>query len=100
MDISSKQHKDVQSDLFGRGRSKYLQWLKVLSNWNLFDRLLGVKVKSATAELHFTRGVIIYLATIYRNTKMQQYVSWIVTRCIVYRSRKMKITVHEKKNQV
>jgi len=40
-------------------------------------------------QLAISRGVTIYCVTKHRNTKMQQYVSWIVTICIVYSSPKI-----------
>jgi len=40
-------------------------------------------------QLAISRGMTIHCVTKYRNTKMQQYVSWIVTICIVYSSPKI-----------
>jgi len=50
-------------------------------NWGFLSNHQGIK------------GVTIYRATIYRNTKMQQYISWKVTICIVDSPPKIKITV-------
>jgi len=57
--------------------------------WDSLLRLISGKNMNRRGQkgMKFaTRGASIYHVTIFRNTKMQQYVSWIVTTCIEYSS--------------
>jgi len=54
------------------------------------------KIYNLFAAVFTYWGVTIYCATIYLKTKIQQYVSWIVTICIVDSSPKIKNTVRKK----